>query len=119
MRLEKKDIYNRELVRKAVSLEFLAYAGSNGGDGKRHVVHSLNFRSLKVKYLALASSPIQPQNPVTDNKANMKKNLCRVDQMMCSEIEGSSNRTHRSNPFAVGGENSTFRIGPAGSYMNC
>lgn len=56
MRLEEKNINDVELVHKAVFLEFLAHAGSKSGDGERHVVHGLNFRSLKVEKVRFSLS---------------------------------------------------------------
>lgn len=78
MGLEKKDINHGELVGKTVSLEFLAYACSDSGNGKRHVVHSLNLRSLKIKQpsrfsfllFIFLSGAISPD---TRNKVNLEK----------------------------------------------
>lgn len=46
MGLEEKNVYNRELVHKSLSFEFLPHTGSDGGDGHGHVVHGLDFGGL-------------------------------------------------------------------------
>lgn len=56
MRLEQKDVHHGELASVSVLLEFLSYPGSDVRSGHRHVVHGLNFRSLKY-LVSLRSTP--------------------------------------------------------------